>query len=1106
MTSITCDDTGSGQTSTGNTATRTATFNLDPGETVKCTFTNTQRGSISGYKYDDANGNGINTGDWTPVVGWIVELWQGASKITQTATNGSGFYSFTNLAQGAYQLIEQMLAGWTNVSPSTINVTLTPGEADTGNNFVNTRYGTIIVEKQTVPNGSQQSFDFDLSYGDGDADLIDGGQDSTGNLLPGTYSVSEHTPAGWDLTSAVCSDGSSPSSISLQSGERVTCVFTNTQRGQIVVDKVTIPSRDPQSFTFIPSYGSSFGLTDADSPNNSGYLVPGSYSVSESAQTGWTLTDTTCVSSIGDTESAGSLELDAGETITCTFTNTKKGHIIIDKVTDPSGDSQSFTFDASGGSYADFSLTDAATPNDQELVPGAYEVGETVPGGWDLTNITCADPSQDSSGMMPTAPTATINVAAGETVTCTFTNTQRGSIAGRKYNDVNGNGLFDEIEKNDINRLDGWTIHIFDNVWVQIAEMETGDDSTPAGPVEKGQYLFTNLQPGTYRVCEDLQNGWKQTEPSSGPERNSTFCREVVVTPGQKVTLQHFGNFQLGQITACKYVDANGSGLKDAGDTSLSNISMILSKYVGSSWTPQSTQATSESGCTVFTGLAPGQYRVQEDYSDTDLADYYPVNGSKTDQKQDFTVTSGSSQTVDFLNAHYRTISGTKYNDLNGNGSQDTGEAGLVNWTIFIDYNNDGDLDGGEPSTLTDATGYYEFTGLVADTYIIAEDLQTGWTQTQPAAGHYDRDLHVAVTSTGNDFGNVQLRDIHGYKWNDRNGDGIRQTCQEGFLAVSAPGLTRDICQDEELLPGWMIFLDLNGNGILDNGEPSMETSSLSGHEGWYWFENLLPGAYQICEVQQGGWDQTSSPVCHTITLPDGENTCGPQMVNYIAEEEPTCNFGNKQLNPILTITKENNTGGASMSPGDSVLFTTATQSAAYNVEMTDLPSGGFTYMAGSWTSHNSNGTDLKANGTTTEPTYASPGVWKLGTIQVGETVTVTYLADISGSQKPGYYYDLAWADGCKTTSTCARGDSMYVLSDAINPGFVDDHYVGTEVKILTSQQTGVDIKVVGEVLGASTELPATGANTFWLYVAVALITTGVSVSTLGWLIRRKYA
>ena len=60
---------------------------------------------------------------------------------------------------------------------------------------------------------------------------------------------------------------------------------------------------------------------------------------------GWDLTNTVCVSSIGDTETAGSLELDAGETITCTFTNTKRGHIIVDKVTVPANDPQSFSFD-----------------------------------------------------------------------------------------------------------------------------------------------------------------------------------------------------------------------------------------------------------------------------------------------------------------------------------------------------------------------------------------------------------------------------------------------------------------------------------------------------------------------------------------------------------------------------------------------------------------------------------------------------------------------------------------------------------------------------------------------------------------------------------------
>ena len=44
--------------STGDTGTRTATFELDPGETVTCTFTNTQRGSIHGLKFADLNSNG----------------------------------------------------------------------------------------------------------------------------------------------------------------------------------------------------------------------------------------------------------------------------------------------------------------------------------------------------------------------------------------------------------------------------------------------------------------------------------------------------------------------------------------------------------------------------------------------------------------------------------------------------------------------------------------------------------------------------------------------------------------------------------------------------------------------------------------------------------------------------------------------------------------------------------------------------------------------------------------------------------------------------------------------------------------------------------------
>src|SRR5262249_4334757 len=45
------------------------------------------------------------------------------------------------------------------------------------------------------------------------------------------------------------------------------------------------------------------------------------------------------------------------------------------------------------------------------------------------------------------------------------------------------------------------------------------------------------------------------------------------------------------------------------------------------------------------------------------------------------------------------TVTGTKFNDLDGDGVRDPGEPGLQGWTIYVDLNNNGTLDGGEPST-----------------------------------------------------------------------------------------------------------------------------------------------------------------------------------------------------------------------------------------------------------------------------------------------------------------------------------------------------------------------------------------------------------------------
>src|SRR5206468_1285158 len=89
-------------------------------------------------------------------------------------------------------------------------------------------------------------------------------------------------------------------------------------------------------------------------------------------------------------------------------------------------DPQDFSFTAGGGlSPSSFALDDdpdgplSNTPTFSNVVPrNGYSIGGAVRTGCELTGATCSDGS----------PIANIDVAAGETVTCSFTNKKRGSI------------------------------------------------------------------------------------------------------------------------------------------------------------------------------------------------------------------------------------------------------------------------------------------------------------------------------------------------------------------------------------------------------------------------------------------------------------------------------------------------------------------------------------------------------------------------------------------------------------------------------------------------------------------------------------------------------
>lgn len=202
------------------------------------------------------------------------------------------------------------------------------------------------------------------------------------------------------------------------------------------------------------------------------------------------------------------------------------------------------------------------------------------------------------------------------------------------------------------------------------------------------------------------------------------------------------------------------------------------------------------------------------------------LNGIRTASVTDIT-------NVNFGNVQLGSISGLKYNDLNGNGLRDPNEPTLSNWQIYLDLNTNSQLDANEPATFTDGAGNYFFANLPPGTYRVREVLQPNWKRTTPNPEPIT--LNSGTNIGGVNFGNLFFAgNISGTKFNDANGNGLIE-----------PG--------EPPLAGWQIYLDLNTNDRIDDGEPFTFTNA----EGNYAFVNIPPATYSVREVLQPNWRQT---------------------------------------------------------------------------------------------------------------------------------------------------------------------------------------------------------------------------------------------------------
>jgi hypothetical protein len=451
----------------------TATIDLDAGETVTCTYTNTQRSTITVLKDavpdDDQTFTFTTSGDPLPATFDLVD----------DGTDMANSFTSALLPAGAtYSVTEGDVAGWSLTSATCDNgntpdeITPAPGTNVTCT-FVNEAApSSITVTKLVEGVADDLPWSFDLAV-----DPVDPGVTSpqtvsgVGNssdavtfaplTLNRTYTITEPTlPPGWEQVSVVCADapdedlGTPGYQVTITEPDQdVACAITNSASATIVVDKVTDPAGDPTPFDFqigpLGGEATGFTLTDAGEPAVFAGLAPGDYLLEELVPDGWALTDVTCSpEQFVDASGQATITVGPGDTVTCTYTNSGRGDLTIDKrvttYVDEGDGAFTVTYElvVSGDSAVEesYTLDDRLRFGDGVIIDGvsASSADGVVAPDWDgVTMLTVTDGAQS----LPPGATHIYTVEVSGTVTGESTVTSRDCLLAEGES---GTGLLNE--------------------------------------------------------------------------------------------------------------------------------------------------------------------------------------------------------------------------------------------------------------------------------------------------------------------------------------------------------------------------------------------------------------------------------------------------------------------------------------------------------------------------------------------------------------------------------------------------------------------------------------------------------------------------------------
>ncbi len=340
---------------------------------------------------------------------------------------------------------------------------------------------------------------------------------------------------------------------------------------------------------------------------------------------------------------------------------------------------------------------------------------------------------------------------------------------------------------------------------------------------------------------------------------------------------------------------------------------------------------------------------------------------------------------INFGYAVQPSLFGNVWEDIDGDGVQETGEEGMSGVTVELRRSS---CTAGVncPTTTTDADGNYKFTGLTAGTaytlVVISSTLPAGstWTETAETDGSINNSISVTLTAG-------QVSGSHNFGWTST---GTASLGDKLYYDIDGDG-TQDA--NEEGIPSVLVNLysDLNGNGIYDSGTDAFVASTSTNASGTYLFSNLPAGDYVVV-VNENDDDmppsflQTADPdeagICAScdgegtstlttgadLTLDFGYQPVGTATIGdgvwYDANGDGTQSGVLEDGFPNITLQLWADLNG----DGTYVLIATTVTNASGNYSFTDLPDGSFQIIV------DSTDTDLPTDGAgnTVSPTTST--------------------------------------------------------------------------------------------------------------------------------------